>query len=113
MTCCTLKPLARSHLHVSVLPIRVLEVASNAAELRELLTQGGLAAGKLRAFTDEHLVHLLNKGFSTPEMLATVDEVMLREPPALPTALRRALVDQFNPATTTASTGGNSSTCCA
>ena len=96
-----------------MLPIQVLEVATTAAELRELLTQGGLAAGKLRAFTDTHLDIVLNKGFSTPDMLATVDEAMLAEPPSLPPALRRALVDKFNPPAPTASTGGSCSRRCA
>ena len=112
LTCCALKLLAFSHLHATVLPIQVL--ATTAAELRELLKQGGLAAGKLRAFRDEHLDILLNKGFSTPDMLATADEAMLTEPPSLPPALRRALVAQFNPAAApTASTGGSCSICCA
>ena len=96
-----------------MLPIQVLKVATNAAQLRELLKEGGLAAGKLGAFRDEHLVNLLNKGFSTLDMLATADEAMLTEPTPLPPALRRALVDKFNPPAPTASTGGSCSTCSA
>ena len=87
-----------------MLPAQVLEVATAPAELRELLTQGGLAAGKLRAFTDEHLGILLRKGFCMPDTLATADEDMLTEQPALPPTIRRALLSKFNPDAPTAST---------
>lgn len=72
-----------------------------------------MAAGKLHAFTDEHLDILLRKGFSTPDMLTTADEDMLTEQPALPPAIRRALLSKYNPDALTASTGESCSTCCA
>ena len=82
-----------------------LELASSAAELQTLLEKQGLAEDLLACFQDAVLVNLLNKGFSTPDMLATADEDMLEEPPQLSPALRRTLLEQFNP-------GGSCSTCC-
>ena len=113
LTYCTQKLLAVGHLHATVLPLQVLEVANTAAELRELLTQGGLAARKLCGFRDEHLKNLLDKGLSTLDLIATADEAVLTEPPPLPLTLRRALLAKFNPDALTASTGESCSTCCA
>ena len=96
-----------------MLPIQVLKVATNAAQLRELLKEGGLPAGQLCGFREAHLENLLDKGLSTLQLLAKADEAVLIEPPALPRILRQALLDKFNPAAPTASTGGSCSTCCA
>ena len=95
-----------------MLLIQVLDIATNAAELRELLRRGGLAARELRGFRDEHLSTLLYKGLSTLELLATADEAVLTEPPLIPLILRRALLAKFNPDALTASTGASCSTCC-
>ena len=106
MTCCALKLLALSHLHATVLPTQLLKVATNAAQLRELLKEGGLPAGQLCGFRDAHLENLLDKGLSTLQLLAKADEAVLIEPPLLPRILRQALLDKFNPAALTASSGG-------
>ena len=89
-----------------MLPTQVLKVATNAAQLRELLKEGGLPAGQLCGFRDAHLENLLDKGLSTLQLLAKADEAVLIEPPLLPRILRQALLDKFNPAALTASSGG-------
>ena len=92
--------------------MQMLEVATDAAELRTLLGQLGLEPSKLLAFTDEHMTILLSKGLSTPAMLANACEAAYTEPPPLPYALREALLDKFNPNALPAGTGGSCSTCC-
>lgn len=62
----------------------VLKVAKNAAQLRELLTEGGLPAEQLCGFRDSHLENLLNKGLSTLQLLATADKAVLIEPTFAP-----------------------------
>ena len=89
-----------------MLPTQLLKVATNAAQLRELLKEGGLPAGQLCGFRDAHLENLLDKGLSTLQLLAKADEAVLIEPPLLPRILRQALLDKFNPAALTASSGG-------
>ena len=44
LACCTMKLLALGQLHATVLPMQMLEVATTAAELRQLLSLQGLAA---------------------------------------------------------------------
>ena len=99
-------------LQATVLLMQMLEVATTAAELRRLLNEGGLPVGQLCGFRDAHLENLLDKGLSTLQLLAKADEAVLIEPPPLPRILRQALLDKFNPAAPTASTGGSCSTCC-
>ena len=112
LACCTVKPLALGQLHATALPMQMLKVADTAAELRQLLSQEGLAADDLNWFEDADLDSLLEKRRCTWALLATADEAALLEPPPLPPTLRRALLAKFNPDALAASTGGSGSACC-
>ena len=102
---CTVKLLALGQLHATALPMQMLEVANTAAELRQLLSQQGLAADYLNSFKDTDVDNLLDKRLCTRDLLAIADEAVLTEPPPLPRTLRRALLAKFNPVALTARTG--------
>ena len=112
LACCTVKLLALGRLHATALPMQMLKVADTAAELRQLLSQEGLAADHLNWFEDADLDNLLDKGLCTWALFATADGDDLTEPPPLPPTLRRALLAKFNPDALTASTGGSCPACC-
>ena len=80
--------------------------AKDPADLRQLLTEQGLAGGIVATFDDKQLQYLLDKGLVTPAMLAVADMAGLKEPPPIPHFLAKALVEKFNPAALTASSGG-------
>ena len=103
--------LALGQLHATALPLQML-VADTAAELRQLLSQEGLAADYLNWFKDADLDNLLDKRLCTRDLLAIADEADLTEPPPLPPTLRYTLLAKFNPDALTASTGGSCAACC-
>ena len=91
--------------------LQMITRAKDPAELRQLLTEQGLADGIVAAFDNKQLQILLDKGLVTPAMLAVADMAGLKEPPPIPHFLAKALVDKFNPAALTAGPGGVAKSC--
>ena len=70
--------------------------AETPADLRQVLRDEGLADGEVRAFSDSLLQDLLNKGLTTPEMLARADMAGLKEQPSIPHFLAQTNVENKN-----------------